>query len=63
DDAVFAAMQTLKGGDTAALRIDDDGVAGARIFVEEEQSRDAETRHTDEDVAVMVIESGVYELF
>ncbi|MEM6621654.1 MAG: G8 domain-containing protein [Pseudomonadota bacterium] len=63
DDALFASMQTHNGGDTAALRLDNAGVDLARVFVEEEQSRDAEIWHTDEDVAVIVIEPGLYELF
>ena len=57
---LLAAMQTTDGGDTADLRwldlYDSDGtLIGADIWVDEEQSRDSETRHTTEVVGHVVV--------
>lgn len=54
---LLAAMQTTRGGDTATLRLDGPG----RVFVEEERSRDAETAHFPEDVAVLAAAPGLVE--
>ena len=52
--AVLLDMQTTDGGDTATIRYRDitDGVA--RVFIEEETSREAETSHTSEVVGWIV---------
>ena len=63
DVALFASMQSLNGSNTAALRFDDVTDGAAKVFVEEEQSRDRETWHLEETVAVAAVEEGLYELF
>jgi len=51
----LADMQSTDGGDTAGLRVHrPDGVA-ADIWVQEEQSKDQEIRHTTETVGYIVI--------
>jgi hypothetical protein len=51
---MIADMQSCDGGDTAGLRWDNKDYQGADIKVEEEQSRDRETRHTTETVGYML---------
>ncbi len=59
DPAFVAQMQSRDGNDTATVR----GVAvtatDAQFFIEEEQSSDAETNHTGENVGFLVLPSGV----
>ncbi|MCL3881740.1 LamG domain-containing protein [Marivita sp. GX14005] len=61
--AFIASMTSMKGGNTATLRMDglDDG--SASLFVQEEQARDAEIAHTYEDLSWFIAENGVYDLF
>ena len=49
-EMMLAAMQTRNGGDAAQVRVI--GNVGSRpgIFIEEEQSKDSETRHIEETV-------------
>jgi hypothetical protein len=55
--AVFlAGMQTFDGDDTAGLRYQNLGGNGVDVRVEEEQSANGETRHTDEVVGYLVID-------
>ncbi len=56
--AFFADLQTHDGGDTATVRYRALDTGGATFFVEEEQSKDAETRHTAEVVGILAIEFG-----
>ena len=53
----LAAMQTTDGGDTAAVRWQNKQAGGIEVKVEEEQSKDTETRHTTEVVGYMVFEA------
>ena len=53
--AFLAAMQTFDGGDTAGLRYTNLGTTGVQVFVEEEQSKNKETRHTTEVVGYVVV--------
>ena len=46
DGVTLASMQTTNGIDTAQLRTLTDTPSSLRVFVEEEQSADQETRHT-----------------
>ena len=48
-------MQTTDGGDTANLRWDSKGNLSARVWVDEEQSRDGEVGHTTEVVGYLAI--------
>lgn len=60
---LLAAMQTCAGGDPAALRYSNLTAGGARIVVQEEQSRDQETAHIKEGVGFMAWETaGVVDL-
>ena len=60
DRFVFVAdMQTRDGGDTADLRLLASDAGGATILIDEETSRDWETRHTSEDVGFVGIETGL----
>jgi hypothetical protein len=55
----LADMQTFRGPDTAALRVTALDASGASIFVEEEQSRDAERTHVDEQAGLLALEAGL----
>ena len=52
----IADIQTFNGGDTANLRYRNLTGTGVEVKVEEEQSEDAETKHTNERVGYFVIE-------
>jgi len=52
---LLADMQTTDGPDTATVRLRNKGPFSAEIWVEEEQSRDRETRHTTEVVGYLAI--------
>ncbi|MCZ6907083.1 MAG: fibronectin type III domain-containing protein, partial [Deltaproteobacteria bacterium] len=55
DSPVFLAdMQTTDGSDTATVRWENKDPFGVEVKIEEEQSRDSETRHTTEMVGYMV---------
>jgi hypothetical protein len=57
-DPIFIAdMQTNNGAQPAGLRYRNLQSDGVEVFVEEEQSGDDETRHNDERVGYMVMES------
>ena len=56
--SLFASMQTINGGDVTALRNIFISGARARVFTEEEQSRDAETSHVNETVGFFIINPG-----
>ncbi|MEM9249081.1 MAG: LamG-like jellyroll fold domain-containing protein, partial [Pseudomonadota bacterium] len=62
DPVLLAAMQTINGGDTAALRYTSLEADSVRLAVREEQSRDGERRHAPEDVALLTGVSGSYDL-
>lgn len=51
----FSAMQTMHGGNTAALRLTTLERDQAKVFVQEEQSLDEEYRHKKEEVGYMVL--------
>ena len=55
---MVAAMQTSAGMDTANLRVTNLTADGAQIWVDEEKSRDRETRHAAEIVGGIVLSSG-----
>lgn len=61
-DAIFAQMQTFRGGDTANTRYDALGTQ-SRIWIDEETSKDPETWHLAEMVGVMTADLGYYDLF
>ncbi|NBC47640.1 MAG: PKD domain-containing protein [Gammaproteobacteria bacterium] len=52
---LLADMQTTDGPNTANLRWDNKGTHSARVWVDEEQSMDAETSHTTEVVGYLAI--------
>lgn len=59
--AFLADMQTLDGGDTGVAA----GGAGitasqAQVYIDEEESNDGETSHTNENVGYIVLEEGTY---
>jgi hypothetical protein len=55
-DAVFlATMQTMRGQDPAAVRLDWRTDSAARVFIQEETSADAETDHTGEAVGWLLV--------
>ena len=56
---VLATMQSTDGGDTAALRASRSG--DVSVFVQEETSRDSETRHTTETVGYAALAAGPVE--
>ena len=53
----LAGMQTTDGSDTAAVRWQSKQATGVEVKVEEEQSRDTETKHTTEAIGYMVFEA------
>ena len=55
---MVAAMQTVESTDPASLRITNLTSDGAQIWVDEEKSRDRETRHASEVVGGIVLEQG-----
>lgn len=55
---MVAAMQTSSGSDTANLRVTNFTADGAQVWVDEERSRDRETRHAKEIVGGIVLASG-----
>ena len=57
---LLADIQTMNGGDTAALRYHDLSTDGASLFLEEETSLDDETWHAPETIAVAVIDDGLF---
>ncbi len=58
DQPLFIAnMQTQDGRDTAVLRTQDLSPSSTQIKIEEEQSKDEETRHTSEVVGYLIIGS------
>ncbi len=62
---VLAAMQSLNGSDTAALRWIDITKTSAEIFVEEETSCDSDLDHVNESVgyiALSSVSSGIYNV-
>ncbi|MEO8254672.1 MAG: T9SS type A sorting domain-containing protein, partial [Flavobacterium sp.] len=60
--SVFAHMQTSYSGNTAALRYKSLSTSKFSVKVEEEQSYDFETAHTDEEVGYLVLGgSGVFQ--
>ncbi|HBE64386.1 MAG TPA: serine protease, partial [Rhodopirellula baltica] len=56
--AFLAAMQTTTGADPAGLRFRNLDKNSVQVFVEEEQSADAETGHSDENVGFAAFEIG-----
>jgi len=52
----LAAMQTTNGTDPAAMRITSVTKTSAKLFVEEERSRDAETNHVPEKIGYFLAE-------
>ncbi|MEL6317954.1 MAG: cadherin repeat domain-containing protein, partial [Pseudomonadota bacterium] len=56
---VIADMQSLDGGDTSWTSATNVTAEGVTVAIEEEQSRDSETRHTTENVGVLALEQGV----
>lgn len=61
--ALLAAQQSMYGGHPAALRHDSLDSGSVRLTLEEEQSADAETRHSDEDLAFVALQTGLYDLY
>ncbi|WP_373634803.1 Hint domain-containing protein [Yoonia sp. SS1-5] len=59
DGVVVAETQTINGGDTATVVIDGQTSDTVGVFIEEEQSRDAETNHIDETVGIVAFEDGL----
>ena len=51
----FAGMQTADGGDTSTARITNAGIDDMSVMIEEETSKDSETKHTTEVVGYLVI--------
>lgn len=61
NDALFAQLQTFNGSDTANIRYDQNG-GQSRIWVDEENSADAEITHNGETVAVLTLGTGSFDL-
>jgi len=60
--ALLADMQSTDGGDPATVRLDTLTASQVSLFVEEEQSKNAEINHTDETVGFIALETGlIYE--
>ncbi|HIL29699.1 MAG TPA: type I secretion C-terminal target domain-containing protein [Micavibrio sp.] len=58
----LADMQTLDGGDTAVTAgATSVTTTQAQVYIDEEESNDTETNHTNENVGYIVLESGVYQ--
>ena len=51
----FANMQSIEGGDTATLRMKKLSKDKARLFVEEEKSKNAEMAHAKENIGWMAL--------
>lgn len=58
-DSFFAAMQTINGSDSTALRNTVLNAAGASVFTEEESSFDSERSHAAETIGFFTINAGV----
>jgi hypothetical protein len=56
---LLADMQSTDGGDTATVRMSALSNTGVSIFVEEEQSRDSEVRHTNETAGYVAMAEGL----
>jgi PKD repeat protein len=52
---LLADMQTTNGSDTASLRVVENDAASVEVWVQEEQSKDRETKHVTEEVGYLVI--------
>lgn len=61
--AFLAAAQTENGSDAMTLRYDDLGDNGISVIVQEEASDDTELSHYLEDVAVLMLDQGQYDLY
>ena len=59
DPVIIAAMQSFDGGDTANLRFANLNPDGVQVWVDEERSKDNETRHTTESVGMVAITRGM----
>ncbi|MEM6609181.1 MAG: Hint domain-containing protein [Pseudomonadota bacterium] len=60
---VVAETQTINGGNTATVVIDGQTASTVGVFIEEEQSNDAETGHVDETVGIVAFEDGLIPCF
>lgn len=58
----FAQAQTVNGGDPFTLRQQGLSATGVQIFLQEDQSLDAEVSHTAEDVGYLVLGESVGEV-
>jgi len=63
DAIVIAETQTINGGDTATVVIDNQTNSDVSVFIEEEQSNDSETNHIDETVGIVAFEDGLIPCF
>ncbi len=54
--AFLAQMQTINGGDTAALRYRDRSTTGVDVWVQEEKSKDVEVTHGKETVGWIIFD-------
>ncbi|MDT3433286.1 M12 family metallopeptidase [Haloarcula sp. 1CSR25-25] len=58
EPVVLADVQTYNGGNTVGVRMRNRGDGTAEVFLEEEQSGDSETRHTEEAVGFFATDEG-----
>jgi len=63
DSVVLVETQTLDGSDTANVSIDGQSNSDVDIFIDEEQSGDAEVNHTTEVVGIIAFEDGLIPCF
>lgn len=63
DAIVVADTQTINGPNTATVVIDGQTNSNVGLFIEEEQSQDAEMNHIDETVGVVAFEDGLILCF
>ena len=63
DPVAVAETQTINGGNTATVVIDGQTNSDVGVFIEEEQSQDAEMNHANEDVGVVTFEDGLILCF
>lgn len=63
DSVVVSDTQTINGGDTARVAIDSQTNNSVGVFLQEEQSADEETFHTNETVGIVAFEEGLIPCF
>lgn len=63
DPIILAETQTINGGDPATIIIEGETLSTVDLSLEEEQSGDSETNHTNETVGIVAFEDGIIPCF